>query len=139
LVAALASLGAALTNAGELERAAKLLEEARDMVRDDDRPGLALVLTNLVVVYQERGDNQRAFATAEQALAVERAAKGDEHADVGRAYFNVGDTLLSLGRRHAAIAPLRRAIAIWEHALPHDHWLLKVGRSALARATSART
>ncbi|MBS1122531.1 MAG: Serine/threonine kinase [Deltaproteobacteria bacterium] len=135
LVTALANLGAALMNTGDLERALKTLEEARTSVASGtNRRALALVLTNLVVVYQLRGDHARAFTTAEQALAAERDVKGEAHTDTGLAHFNVGDTLLSLDRPRDAVAALRKALAIWERSLPAHHPYLAAGRTAIGDA-----
>jgi tetratricopeptide (TPR) repeat protein len=133
-IIALANLGAVLSNAGELDRALVHLEEARTTVRATDRRELGLVLTNLVLVHQLRGDHERASAMAEQALVVERETKGDDHTDTGRAYFNLGDTQLSRGRRREAVESLRKALAIWERSLPAEHPLLTTGRTALGDA-----
>ncbi|MBA3501157.1 MAG: tetratricopeptide repeat protein, partial [Deltaproteobacteria bacterium] len=113
-ITAQANLGAALTNAKQLDRALAELEEARLAVKPSDRRELAMVLTNLVPVYQQRGDSERALATARDALAVEREVKGEDHPETGIAYFNVGDTLLASKRPREAAEAVGRALSIWE-------------------------
>jgi len=134
LVTSLANAGAVYADSGDDERALAVLEEALRTVPESGRRERGLILTNLVDVYQRRGDHARALATAQEALAIERAFKGDEHADTARAHFNVGDELLSLGRSADAAAEFRTALAIWERTLPADHRYFAIGRAALGDA-----
>jgi len=110
------------------------------MVAAGDRAARALVLTNLVLVYQLRGDHARALPTAEQTLALERDLKGDGHPDTALAQFNLGDALLSNGQPREAAVEFRGALAIWERVLPPDHPYLATAHTALrdAEQRSAR-
>ena len=137
-ITAQANLGAALTNANQLDRALAELEAARAAVKPADRRELALVLTNLVPVYQQRGDTERALATARDALAVEREVKGDDHPETGIAYFNVGDTLLSAKRPKEAAEAVQKALSIWERTLPPNHPHLALARDVLAKINAVR-
>ncbi len=134
LINALANFGATLSNAGELDRALAVLEEARTTVAPTDRRELALVLSNLVAVYQQKGDPAKALATAEQALVVEREVKGETHIETALAHYNVGDTLLSNDRPRDAVDSIRKAIAIWDQQLPPDHPYLDAGHIAIGDA-----
>ena len=91
------------------------------------------MLSNLVPLYQELGDPERALATAQEALVVEREVKGEDHAETGLAYFNLGDTLLEAKRPKEAAEAIQKALSIWERTLPPGHPQLGLARDALAK------
>ncbi len=132
------NLGSALTNAKLLDRARTVLEGARAAVKPTDRREVALVLSNLVPLYQDLGEPERALATAQEALVVEREVKGEDHPETGLAYFNLGDTLIEAKRPKEAAEAIQKALAIWERTLPPSHPQLAMARDALAKIHAAK-
>ena len=68
----------------------------------------------------------------ERALAVDEAAYGPDHPDVGPALNNLAATLLDLGQPEAARSLLERALAITEAAYGPDHPTVAIALNNLA-------
>ncbi len=88
-----------------------------------DRPDVAVArtLSGLGHVARLRGDPAGARARHAQALAIDRAALGGDHPDVGRDLHNLAGVLRLAGELDQAERHYREALAIRSRALGADH------------------
>jgi eukaryotic-like serine/threonine-protein kinase len=101
--------------AGEhLERARKLLVA----IYGEDHADIALLDTNLALVYRDRGDSERALATLRHATAVQTRILGPDHDEVASGLYNLA--VLERQTKHLddAAATARRCAAIFEKHQP---------------------
>ena len=112
-------------NLGRLDDAARELEVAlalrRQLAGDHPDVAVARTLSALGHVARLRADHATARARFDEALAIDRAALGDAHPDVGRDLHNLANLARLAGDLDAAEAGYREALAIRGRALGPDH------------------
>ena len=109
--AATGRLGKVLIEAGEMQRATKVLEAAVPAAETiGDEPVLAQTLANLSRAYMRAGAADQAVELAERALAI--AERLNLETVVAEAFVNKGSALNILGRRREAVALLSAALEL---------------------------
>ncbi len=106
------TLGEALHDAGEYERARPLQERAiaiREQRLGQHRD-VATALTRLGWTLDELGENERALAAYERALAIHGAQVNPDRIEVADNLNNMGQCLIRLGRYGEARSRLERAL-----------------------------
>ena len=109
---------------GLYPEATVLAERYADLAKakyGDADPHYANALSWLAVIAQGRGQYEIAEAQYKRILAIDEAALGMEHADVGRDCNNLGLLYQELGRYAEAEALYDRSLAVTEKALGPDH------------------
>ena len=84
-------------------------------------PALGKVLNNIGAVQLSRFDLAAAEQTYNRALALLRAAHGDDHPSLATVHSNLGLIAFGQARFPRAIAEFQRALATYEASLPADH------------------
>ncbi len=116
-------------------------------------PKVSVVLVNLGLLDNDTHQYQRALTTCQRGLAIAGKSLGPQHPMVGHQLHCIAEAHLGLGRPAEAIAPLTRALALFEaKAIDPNHvavvmFLLararwqtgQQGTAALALAERART
>jgi tetratricopeptide (TPR) repeat protein len=120
---AMASLGEALTELGAFDGALAALERAHAMFSeyrgaDAIHPDLALTHADLGDLYVRWGRPDLALPHLERAVVIDEQTLGPDHQHTGGVLASVGEALAESGRCREALVPLRRAVAIWDHAAP---------------------
>ncbi len=96
----------------ELARTARVAEFG------EDHPDVALIDSNLALVYLDAGETARALTTLRHAIAVQERVLGPEHLELAVALYNLAVAERSSKNYVAAAATARRAVAIYDK---HQH------------------
>ena len=123
-LAAAGRLGKLLIDAGEINRALEVLEEAAAESRSvADEPTQAAILANLARVHMRLGHSVESIAAADEALAI--AERLDVEPVVAEALANKAASLNQLGRRREAVALDEAALRIAQR-LPNRNFEMRV-------------
>ena len=98
-----------------------------------DHPSLGYSAVNIAAVASDAKDWPRALAGYQEALRIWETALGAQHVELSLALVGMGRALNELGRPAEAEPPLRRALALREHAATAPEHLAEI-RFELARA-----
>jgi tetratricopeptide (TPR) repeat protein/predicted Ser/Thr protein kinase len=115
LTSAQINISAALLSAN-IDGAEAYLEAARARVvaeLGEDTPDVALIDTNLALVYNDRGDHDRAVVALRHATAIQERQLAPNHPDLGVALFNLAVAERDAGHLPEAIAAIRRSSEIF--------------------------
>ena len=82
---------------------------------------LAIVLSDMGNALGMLGRHEEALATYRRALAIDEAALGSSHPDVGQILQNMGWVLSTMKRHDEALSANRRAATIFERTIGTDH------------------
>lgn len=97
-------------------RARRVLEDSLG----PDHPSLATVHQGMGADHKRLKQLAQALEHFRRAVVIKEKAYGKNHVEVGRSVLNVGEMLLWQGHPTQALAPLRRAVDIYEqHDSPH--------------------
>ncbi|MFV8756397.1 protein kinase domain-containing protein [Nannocystaceae bacterium ST9] len=103
---------------GDLAAAEAGFEQARTLIESQGEPEfdlqLPLVLQNLAVVVDSRGDPRRALELHRRSLAIYERQLGPGHPRVALVRINLASALLATGEREAATTEYTRALALFE-------------------------
>ncbi len=108
--------GDTLTAAALLDRGVRRVEAL------SEEPAVqARMLVTIGQVYRGLGRYDESLALHERALALRRAAYGEEHEEVAQSLLSLADALIRQGRYREADANARRALAIQRRVLGPEH------------------
>ncbi|MBK6918008.1 MAG: serine/threonine protein kinase [Deltaproteobacteria bacterium] len=122
---------------GDMIAAQHLLELALELAIGAYEPGHANVdalRNNLAGVLLARGQNERARALWQEAIASTRARPETPPADLAMPVFNLGIAILRLGDLEAAVAQFAEARALWIDAFGPEHPLVALAQACEAEA-----
>jgi tetratricopeptide (TPR) repeat protein len=88
-----------------------------------DHPVTAQSHNNLGVFLRGVGQEERALAHLQRALAIHRTAFGESHTEVGIAHANVASVFKALGRVDEAERAFRSALASIASAMGERYWV----------------
>ncbi len=130
------NLGGILTLAGRLDEAGGFLDEAIEIIDASvggDHLAMGRALTMRGHLEARQGDHDKALASYRGGLAIREANLGPEHVENGLSLLGIGRMLTAKGATREAIAPLERAVRLFEdgESDPIDRGQ---ARFALARA-----
>jgi tetratricopeptide (TPR) repeat protein len=118
----ISNLGSLEVEAGHEHRAIELFERSVALAAEADRPyDAALALTNLGLIYADRGELERARSSLQRAFDLTREALGDEHAETLRRRGYLADVARREGRLETARAELSLVIARLEESTSREH------------------
>ncbi|KXZ41368.1 hypothetical protein GPECTOR_518g498 [Gonium pectorale] len=95
--------------------------EAREAELGPDHPDVAESCSNLAILYNQRGDCDRALPLYERALAIYENLYGKDHPEVAHTLTDIAVLHLEQGREDIGRPLLERALTIQEKALGPDH------------------
>lgn len=114
------TVGATLLGVGD-PAGVKYLEAARrSRVAEygEDHPDIALIDTNLALVYLDAGDQPRALAALHHAVAVQEKFLGPDHLELAVGLYNLAVAERDAKNYEAALATIGRAVKIYEKRQP---------------------
>ncbi len=130
------TIGLILSDTGELEDAARVLEEVvagrRALDSEEARVDLSVNLSNLGLIHLDLGHLDRAEALFDESIALIEALRGPDHVYVAYALNSRAGVHQARGDLAAAIADQQRSIVIGEASLGPDHPFLDYARGNLA-------
>ncbi len=127
-----------------------LLERQMDRAIADSEQGLAIArmqpdpeilaaaLSQRLAAFGDNGRLAEAVAAGEEALAVQRAAFGDDHVKAADARANLSRMQRRMGDLDAAEANIREALVITERAFPPEHPTRSIHLNALLMILTER-
>jgi eukaryotic-like serine/threonine-protein kinase len=122
LADALSSLGAALEERGQFDRAEQVLTEAQALyLQQQDRVQAANAQAGIGLVQSRMGRFAEAEATLHEAHAALVAAQGRDSLDALRVAAFRSEVLRDSGRAPEARAELERLLSVMQARLPEDH------------------
>jgi len=134
----LGNLATLLSDKGELAEALDLykreLQILRDIHPDDSHPGIPQSLSHIGVVFADLGQYETARQYHNEALALYRKIKGDEHADVAYALNNLAATFNSLNLPDSSVVLLKKSLEISIKALGPQHPNVGIQLNNIARS-----
>ncbi len=113
------NLGVALLGGNDAS-AARYLEAARKSLTDafgTEHHDVALIDSNLALIYMDRGETERALAALRHAVAVQERTLGAHHVELAAALYNLAVAEREAKSYDAALATARRAAAIFERRM----------------------
>jgi CHAT domain-containing protein/Tfp pilus assembly protein PilF len=118
------ALGTLYYSVSNLDEAERLFLQARDLwtkTLGADSIVVARTYSNLAVVYQSKGDYQRAFLEHQKALALREKILGPDHPDVATSLSYLTSFYRTQGNYTKAEEVGRRALAIQEKVFGHEN------------------
>jgi serine/threonine-protein kinase len=137
----LSDLAAILSAQGKQEEAESLYRAALEIDREHgSRAMVGLDLNNLSVNLWRRGKYAEALPLAEEALAVRRELRGEEHTDVASSLLNLASILQATGHYDRAEQLLRQCLAMRRKLLgtAHPHVAIALSNLGLLLSTRGR-
>lgn len=114
----------------DYELAERLCLEFKDRVENVNgllHPNTAGALNNLGLIYQARGEHEKALESFERALRIYETTRGKEHPSVAASLLNLTIPLESMGRYDEAAAHMKTALELAEKAFgPENPNVLKL-------------
>ncbi|HLL21363.1 MAG TPA: tetratricopeptide repeat protein, partial [Kofleriaceae bacterium] len=110
------SIGATLLSVND-ERAGKYLGRAREKLVaafGENHPDVALIDTNLALLYADQGDLVRALAALRRAVHVQETVLGPDHLELGAGLFNLAVIERDSGSLGAARVTAARCAALYQ-------------------------
>lgn len=107
-------LGVLLIQKGELERAGKTLEQARDLrerMLGDAHPDVAATVKELAVIARMQGNNERAEQFYLRALSINETMLGTDHPETANNLNSLAVFYRGIGENERALEFARRALA----------------------------
>ncbi len=123
----------------DYERAHRVLEAAlRTLPTDTPRArfDVSIMLNNLGLSFQRRGDLDQAVSTLEEALKLRVEVLGPDHPKVGTLLLNLGNTLMKASRYREAETHYDRSVALMSGGLGADH--LELARPLISRGVARK-
>ncbi len=122
-------LGSALTS---YDRAVEILESLRARGDEEVERDLAVILSNVGIVYRRRGDYEQSSRVAQRALAIRTRSLGADHPDLATSYNNIANIFTDLGKYEEARASHEEALRIREVAYGPRHEVVAESLNNLA-------
>ena len=113
-----------LYRAGKYTQAVVVALEALGVAEENvgpDHPHVALSLSYLALLYDNRGDYTKAEPLYKRSLAIDEKALGPDHPSVATDLHNLASLYYALGDYAKAEPLYKRSLAIWEKALGPYH------------------
>ncbi|MDC0717120.1 serine/threonine-protein kinase [Nannocystis bainbridge] len=133
-------IASVLEQLGREDEALRIYDDllVRTRARDGDRSTtVARLLNNSVTLLVTRGALDLAHARASEALAIDSALLGDDHADVAIKRVNLAEVLSTRGEHDEAVAQLERARVVFSRTLGPAHEFVAITWSAAGMSLSA--
>jgi tetratricopeptide (TPR) repeat protein len=120
----LSRFGSYLGNAGQYERAGKIIETCLERVKrekGENHPNYASLMNNLAGLYRAQGKYDQAEPLYKRALEIREKALGPDHPDVATTLNNLAGLFEAQGKYDQAEPLYKRALEISEKALGRMH------------------